>query len=210
MNAMSFYSQVIFPRLLDWSMSTPELSKFRAEILANLNGEILEIGFGTGLNLPFYPDSVQKLTTVDVNPGMNALAQKRLSASRIKVEPQVLNGEKLPMPDNMFDHVVSTWTLCSIAQVENALAEIYRVLKPGGTFIFIEHGLSDVPKIQVWQNRLTPFQKVIGDGCHLNRNIQALIEKHFDTVELERFVMKNLPAIAAYTYKGTATKTGIA
>jgi ubiquinone/menaquinone biosynthesis C-methylase UbiE len=209
-NAMNFYSQVIFPRLLDWSMSTPELSKFRAEILANLDGEILEIGFGTGLNLPFYPDSVQKLTTVDVNPGMNALAQKRLAASRLKIEQQVLNGEKLPMPDHTFDHVVSTWTLCSIAQVDNALAEIYRVLKPGGTFIFIEHGLSDVPKIQVWQNRLTPLQKVIGDGCHLNRNIQGLIEKHFDTVELERFVMKNLPAIAAYTYKGTATKAGIA
>jgi ubiquinone/menaquinone biosynthesis C-methylase UbiE len=191
-------------------MSTPELSKFRQEILANIDGEVLEIGFGTGLNLPFYPDSVRKLTTVDVNPGMNALAQKRLSTSRLNVEQQVLNGEKLPMAANTFDHVVSTWTLCSIAQADNALAEIYRVLKPGGTFIFIEHGLSDIPKIQVWQNRLTPFQKVIGDGCHLNRNIQLLIEKHFDKVELERFIMKNLPAIAAYTYKGTATKAGIA
>ncbi len=206
---MSFYSQVIFPRLLDWSMSSPELSKFRQEILADIDGKILEIGFGTGLNLPFYPDSVQKLTTVDVNPGMNALAQKRLAASHINVEQQVLNGEKLPMADNTFDHVVSTWTLCSIAQVDNALAEIYRVLKPGGTFVFIEHGLSDVPNVQVWQNRLNPIQKVIGDGCHLNRNIQALIEKHFDTVELKRFVMENLPAPMAYTYKGTATKTAM-
>jgi ubiquinone/menaquinone biosynthesis C-methylase UbiE len=187
-------------------MSSPELSKYRQEILANVDGETLEIGFGTGLNLPFYPDSVEKLMTVDVNPGMNALAQKRVESSTIKVEQQVLNGEHLPMADNTFDHVVSTWTLCSIVQVDNALDEIYRVLKPGGTFIFIEHGLSDVPKIQVWQNRLTPLQKVIGDGCHLNRNIQSLIENHFDSVELERFVMNNLPAIAAYTYKGTATK----
>jgi ubiquinone/menaquinone biosynthesis C-methylase UbiE len=207
---MGFYSQVIFPRLLDWSMSSPELSKFRQEILANIDGKILEIGFGTGLNLPFYPDSVQKLTTVDVNPGMNTLAQKHLSASHINVEQHVLNGEKLPMADNTFDHVVSTWTLCSIAQVDQALTEIYRVLKHGGTFIFIEHGLSDVSNIQVWQNRLTPIQKIIGGGCHLNRNIQTLIERHFDTVELERFVMENLPAPMAYTYKGTATKTGIA
>ncbi|MGB8700291.1 MAG: class I SAM-dependent methyltransferase [Thermosynechococcaceae cyanobacterium] len=190
-------------------MSSPELSKYRQEILANLNGEILEIGFGTGLNLPFYPTAVHKLTTVDVNPGMNVLAQRRILASAIKVEQRVLNGEQLPMADNTFDHVVSTWTLCSISQVDMALDEIYRVLKPGGTFIFIEHGLSDVPKIQVWQNRLTPLQKVIGDGCHLNRNIEALIEKHFDSVKLERFVMKDLPAIAAYTYKGTATKRAI-
>jgi ubiquinone/menaquinone biosynthesis C-methylase UbiE len=206
---MGFYSQVIFPRLLDLSMSAPELSKFRQELLANLDGEILEVGFGTGLNLPFYPNSVQKLTTVDINPGMNALAKKRLAASPINIEQQVLNGEKLPMANNTFDHVVSTWTLCSIAKVDNALAEIYRVLKPGGTFVFIEHGLSDRLKTQVWQNRLTPLQKVIGDGCHLNRNIQALVEKHFDTIDLERFVMKNLPATIAYTYKGTATKTGM-
>jgi ubiquinone/menaquinone biosynthesis C-methylase UbiE len=207
---MGFYAQVLFPRLLDWSMSSPELSKYRQEILADLDGEILEIGFGTGLNLPFYPSSVQKLTTVDVNPGMNALAQKRIASSVINVEQRVLNGEQLPMADNTFDHVVSTWTLCSIVQVENALAGIYRVLKPGGTFIFIEHGLSDNPKLQVWQNRLTPLQKVIGDGCHLNRNIQVLIEKHFDRIKLERFVMGSLPAIAAYTYKGTATKAEIA
>jgi ubiquinone/menaquinone biosynthesis C-methylase UbiE len=134
---MGFYSQVLFPRLLDWSMSSPELSKYRQEILANVDGETLEIGFGTGLNLPFYPDSVEKLMTVDVNPGMNALAQKRVESSTIKVEQQVLNGEHLPMADNTFDHVVSTWTLCSIVQVDNALDEIYRVLKPGGTFIFI-------------------------------------------------------------------------
>jgi ubiquinone/menaquinone biosynthesis C-methylase UbiE len=204
---MKLYSQIIFPRLLDWSMSSPELSKYRQEILANVKGKILEIGFGTGLNLPFYPDSVKELITVDVNPGMNALARKRIASSPITVEQQVLNGEALPMPNNTFDYVVSTWTLCSIAKVDNALAEIYRVLKPGGTFIFIEHGLSDIPKTQVWQNRLTPVQKIIGDGCHLNRNMQSLIEKHFDAVKLERFVMKDLPAIAAYTYKGTATKT---
>jgi ubiquinone/menaquinone biosynthesis C-methylase UbiE len=203
---MGFYNQIIFPRLLDWSMNAPELSAYRQALLAEAKGEILEIGFGTGLNLAFYPATVQKITALDVNPGMNALAQKRIAASNIKVELLVLNGERLPMVDRAFDTVVSTWTLCSITQVDHAIAEIYRVLRPNGKFLFIEHGLSDAPKLQVWQNRLTPIQKVIGDGCHLNRDIQALVEKHFGRMELEKFVMENLPAFIGYTYRGVATK----
>jgi len=105
-----------------------------------------------------------------------------------------------------FDSVVSTFTLCSIANVEQALKEIYRVLKPGGQFFFVEHGLSNEPEIQIWQNRLTPIQKVIADGCHLNRKIRQLIEKQFDMLTIEELYAENLPKITAYFYQGIATK----
>ncbi len=111
------------------------------------------------------------------------------------------------MANHSFDSVVSTWTLCSIAKVEQALQEIYRVLKPGGKFFFIEHGLSNKPTVQVWQNRLTPLQKMIADGCHLNRHIQALVENQFDHVTLEQFNLDHLPELIGYTYKGIAVKT---
>ncbi len=204
---MNLYSQFILPRLLDWSMSDASLSHYRQEVLAQVSGETLEIGFGTGLNLPYYPQNIQKLTTVDANSGMNALALKRIQASDVTVEHHVLNGENLPFVDQSFDSVVSTWTLCSIANVKQALQQIYRVLKPGGQFFFIEHGLSDNPKVEVWQNRLTPVQKVIADGCHLNRDIKRLIESQFSQVRVEQFQEKNLPAIMGYLYKRVAVKT---
>lgn len=189
-------------------MSDPTHAKYRQEALADVQGEVLEIGFGTGLNLLYYPEHVHKIVTIDANPGMNTLAQKRIQASSITVNHQILNGENLPMPDNRFDSVVSTWTLCSITNVEQALKEIYRVLKPGGQFFFIEHGLSNEPKIQVWQNRLTPLQKTIADGCHLNRNIRQLVENQFHTVRLEEFYAEETPKTHGYLYKGIATKAG--
>ena len=203
---MGFYSQVMLPRLLDWSMSNPRFSEYRKEVLSQVSGNILEIGFGTGLNLPHYPDRIGNLTTIDANPGMNRLAQKRIQASSIQIDNKVLNGEELPMADNTFDRVVSTWTLCSIANVDQALKEIHRVLKPGGKFFFIEHGLSDDPKVQIWQNRLTPLQKVLADGCHLNRHIEQLVTKYFSIVTMEKFYEPSIPKIGGYMYKGAATK----
>ncbi|MHC5756058.1 MAG: class I SAM-dependent methyltransferase [Nostoc sp.] len=206
---MGLYSRVIFPRLLDWSLSLPKLAKYRQELLADVTGEVLEIGFGTGLNLAYYPYSIHKITTVDVNPGMNALANKRISDSGIIVEQLLLSSENLPMPDNTFDSVVSTWTLCSIANVQQALQEVYRVLKPGGRFFFVEHGLSDKPSVQVWQHRLTPIQKVVADGCHLNRDIQKLVEQRFDHVELKQFTPENFSDLMAHLYLGCATKKAL-
>lgn len=206
---MGLYSRVIFPRLLDWSLSLPKLAKYRQELLADVTGEVLKIGFGTGLNLAYYPYSIHKITTVDVNPGMNALANKRISDSGIIVEQLLLSSENLPMPDNTFDSVVSTWTLCSIANVQQALQEVYRVLKPGGRFFFVEHGLSDKPSVQVWQHRLTPIQKVVADGCHLNRDIQKLVEQRFDHVELKQFTPENFSDLMAHLYLGCATKKAL-
>lgn len=187
-------------------MSNTEMAACRESLLREVTGNVLEIGFGTGLNLPHYPSTVEKITTVDANPGTRKLAQKRIQQSNLTVESRILNGETLPMPDYSFDSVVSTWTLCSIVNVQQAIAEIYRVLKPGGKFFFIEHGLSDKPKIQVWQNRLNPIQRVIGDGCNLNRNIQVLVAHEFESVTVDRFDMKTLPNTVGHTYKGVATK----
>ena len=203
---MGFYSQLIFPRLLELSMSSESMTHYRQKLLSDVSGDVLEIGFGTGLNLPYYPDAVTSLTTVDPNAGMDAIAQKRIAESPIPVSTQTISGEQLPMPDDRFDNVVCTWTLCSIPNVEQALREAYRVLKPGGRFFFIEHGLSDERGIQRLQNWITPVQKIVADGCHLNRQIDKLVGSIFDQVESEEFYADDLPKIMGYFYRGVATK----
>jgi ubiquinone/menaquinone biosynthesis C-methylase UbiE len=203
---MGFYSQFIAPRLIDAAMSRPVLSRYRQEILVAAQGEVLEIGFGSGVNLSYYPGSLQKLITIDANPSMNMLAQKRIASSHIQVDNRVLNGENLPMTDNTFDTVVSTFCLCSIANVEQGIKEIYRVLKPGGIFLFLEHGLSNEANIQNWQNRLNFINKIIGDGCHINRNIKQLISAQFNSLIIDQFYVPNTPKIGGYLYQGIATK----
>ena len=203
---MGFYSNNILPYLLDWSLSDPNLAIHRREILADVKEEVLEIGFGTGLNLSCYPEHIKRIVTVDINPRIDKLAQKRIQSSNITVDCRILNGESLPMADNTFDSVVSTFTLCSIPNVEQAMAEVYRVIKPGGKFFFVEHGLSNEPKVRVWQNRLTPIQKAIVGGCHLNRNIKQIVENQFKTVSLKEVYADNSPKITAYLYKGIAIK----
>ena len=203
---MRFYSQKIFPYLLDWSLSDSTFNKYRQEVLAKVEGEVLEIGFGTGLNLSFYPDAINEIITVDNNPGVHKLAQKRIDKSSITVDHRILSGENLPMSDNSFDSVVSTWTLCSIEKVEQAVNEIHRVLKPGGKFFFIEHGLSNEPSIQTWQNRLNPIQNVIADGCNLNRNIRSIVKQQFSQLNVEEFYADKTPKFMGYMYKGVAVK----
>jgi ubiquinone/menaquinone biosynthesis C-methylase UbiE len=204
---MNLYSRFIFPSLIDRVMGGEDLAQYRREVLANASGEVLEIGFGSGLNLPYYPaDRVTKITTVDINPGMNKLAQNRIAQSQISVDYRILNGEQLPFADAVFDTVVSTWTLCSIKLVDHAIGEIYRVLKPGGKFLFIEHGLSDDPQVQRCQHALTPIQKVIADGCHLDRDMNALLSRHFDTLDVKEFYDPDRPRIGGYFYQGMAIK----
>ena len=182
------------------------MTNYRKQLLAEVSGNVLEIGFGTGLNLPHYPVAVTTLTAVEPNEGMGAIAQKRVDASPIEVNQALLNGEDLSLLDESFDNVVCTWTLCSIPNVNKALSEAYRVLKPGGKFFFIEHGLSNEQNIQTWQNRLTPIQQIIGDGCRFNRRIDKLISDVFDEVTVEEFYADDLPKITGYFYRGTATK----
>ena len=138
---------------------------------------------------------------------MHRLARKRIEKSGITVTHHVLSGEHLPMDDASYDYVVCTFTLCSIPDVSQALLEINRVLKPQGNFVFLEHGLSDVTKVQAWQHRLNPLQKKIGDGCHLNRKIDDLVlGASFDITSLKRFHLPYVPKFIGYCYQGIAAK----
>ena len=188
-------------------MDTREHELQRRETLAEVGGDALEIGFGSGLNLPHYPAAVKSLVTIDSNPGMARVATSRIAACPFPVDCRLLNGERLPMEDARFDSVVSTWTLCSIVQVESALAEINRVLRPGGRFFFVEHGLSPDKAVRRWQNRLNPIQKVFADGCNLNRDIRRLVEDSGLSIEkLDNEYMPKAPRFAGYLYRGIGRK----
>lgn len=202
---MNLYRRIIFPRLLDLALSGEGMERYRRQLLAHVQGSVLEIGFGTGLNLSCYPEHIRKITGVDPNPGMGSLARRRIASSPIAVDWQVADAQKLPFPSQSFDSVVSTWTLCSIPNVAKALREIRRVLRAGGKLFFLEHGLSEDPQVQRWQNCLNPIQKVIADGCNLNRDMARLIrEAGFRFEQLERFYMPDQPRFIGYTYQGIA------
>ena len=204
---MGFYSRVIFPRLCDCLMGLTALSELRKGVLAEVGGDILEVGFGTGLNLAHYPEHVRRITTVDPNPGMNKRASKRIAASGIKVDQRRLGGESMPFDDGTFDCVVSTWTMCSIPEVDRALGEVYRVLRPGGRLVFLEHGLSEDPGVRAWQRRLNPIEGLLGDGCRLDLDVEAIVRvQPFGLVEVVRFEMETLPRTHGTMYRGTATK----
>jgi ubiquinone/menaquinone biosynthesis C-methylase UbiE len=204
---MGFYSKVLFPWGMNWLMSGEPFESEREQLLAGVSGRVLEIGFGSGLNLPHYPNGLTELIAIDPNPGMRRYAEPRIAQSPITVERYELSGESLPLADNSFDTVVSTWTLCSIEHVDRALREVHRVLKPGGRFIFLEHGLCDDPAVQRWQHRLNPIQQVLGDGCNLNRDIRALVEQvGFRSLAVENFCLERTPRLIGYMYRGEAVK----
>lgn len=204
---VGWYSHVVFPCLYDCLIDTPLWVKYRHEQLANVYGEILEVGVGTGLNLPHYPSHVRKITTVDPNPGMNRRLQRRIAQTGLKVDKRIISSESLPFGEAEFDCVVSTMTLCSIPNVQQALSELFRVLKPGGCMHFLEHGLSPNPKVAKWQRRLNWLQRLVADGCTLTLDIRELFaQQPFDSVEIDNFYMHKMPKTHGYMFQGTATK----
>jgi ubiquinone/menaquinone biosynthesis C-methylase UbiE len=204
---MGFYAEVIVPLLCDFGLNRPFVARYRRELLAHAGGNILEIGFGTGLNLPYYPSHVRKITIVDPNIGMYRRARRRIKQAGIEVDRRSLGGERLPFEDSTFDCVVSTFTLCSIEEVTQALREVYRVLKTGGIFLFLEHGLSPHSNVQKWQHRLNWLQMRLADGCHLDRNIRALITvQPFTSVQIDEFYIEKIPKTHGYMYRGIAMK----
>lgn len=202
-----FYQQHIFPHLLNQVMQTPSLMDKRRELLLPVSGEVLEIGFGTGLNLPFY-QQVNTLYALEPNPDIYHLAAQRVHETPFEVQHIQARAEKLPFADRSLDHIVSTWTLCSIANLELALDEIYRVLKAGGTLHLVEHVLhNDNRTIQRLQNLLTPIQKRAADGCHLNRNIErAIIDAGLELEECRYFDAAGIPAIGQRMLLARAVK----
>ena len=203
---MGLYARHIFPRFMDWTLRRPRFQQERQEALAAARGEVLEIGFGTGLNLRHYPPGVTRLTAIDVADLLPARTARRISAAPFPIERVRLTAERLPFPDARFDCVVSTWTLCSIPDALAALREVRRVLEPGGRFVFLEHGRSDDPRVARWQDRFNPIQRVIGVGCNLNRPIDALVRgAGFAITRLDRYVIEGEPRIMAEMYRGMAS-----
>ncbi len=206
-DSVGFYSQVIFPRICDLFMRQEFLAPYRRELLAEASGHILEIGFGTGLNLPYYPSDVRRITTVESNAGMKRKAKERIERSGIEVDQRVLDCERLPFESGTFDCIVSSWTLCSIEHVDQSLAEVFRVLKPGGRFLFLEHGVSPEPKIQKWQRRLNWLEMRLAGGCRLDRDIKAIVTAQpFASVEVDEFSLDAFPKTHCFMYRGVAVK----
>lgn len=205
---MSLYRTWVFPRLMHAVMSSEAFTRIRHEVLAEASGNTLEIGFGSGLNLEHYPPQVEHLTAIDVNPGMTKFARRQASGFPRGLDIRTLSCESLPFDDQTFDSIVSTWTLCSVPDVQRALREVFRVLKQDGRFFFVEHGLSPDPRVRKWQHRLTPFERRLADGCHLDRDIPALIlGAGFEIRSLETFYLEGVPRVGGYFYKGVGTRS---
>jgi len=203
---MGFYAKYIFPRILDWSAGAPEFGECRRRALEPARGETLEVGFGTGLNLPYYPEAVTKLTAIDSENMLEDRVENRVAACPFPVTRMRLDAQgRLPFEDHRFDTVVTTLTLCSIPDTAAALAEIRRVLKSQGRFVFLEHGRSDDPKVARRQDRFNPIQKIIAAGCNINRKIDELIENAgAEITTLDRFLLSYAPRILAEMYRGVA------
>jgi len=204
---VGFYADQILPRFTNQILGGQAFTKIRSRVASGLAGEVLEIGFGSGLNVPHYPSSVDRVLAVDPATVGRKLAANRVATSPVAVEYVGLDGASLPIDTASIDHVLITWTMCTIPNVEDALEEIHRVLRPGGEMHFAEHGLSPDPKVAKWQDRLTPFQRRWAGGCHLNRPINRLIEKAgFNLSKMDNFYMKG-PKPMGYMFEGLATKS---
>src|SRR5207302_4219387 len=171
---MGFYAKHIFPRVMDWMLRGPQHQAEREKVLRSIRGEVLEVGFGTELNLRHYPAGVTRLTAIDVATMLPLRVARRVAAAPFPVTRTELSGERLPFPDAQFDCVVTTMTLCSIGDPVPALREMRRVLKPGGTYVFLEPGHSDEARVARRQDFFNPLQRRLACGCNINRRVGAL------------------------------------
>lgn len=200
---MGFYEKYLLPKILNAVMKAPELTRIRAQLIPEATGKVLEVGIGSGLNLPFYESNV-KVTGIDPSMELQVYAREVATRSGVEVDFLSLSGEDIPCEDNYFDSVVITWTLCSIPNPAKALEEIRRVLKPSGKMIFAEHGLSPDAGVAKWQSRINPVWNVIGGGCNLNRKIDELIgQAGFSFDALAKGYIPG-PKFATYNYRGVA------
>ncbi len=202
----NWYRDHVFVRIMNTMMNTKETRRIREEVCAPLVGEVLEIGFGTGLNLPHLPPTVTRLLAVDPMERGRALAQVRLAATSVPVEFLDLDGESIPLADASVDAVLATWTLCSIPDPVAAVREIQRVLRPGGTFHFVEHGRAPDESVRRWQDRFNPIQRRMACGCNLNRDIPAIVtEGGMAPGDVTTYYAKGDPKIMGWMYQGVAT-----
>jgi ubiquinone/menaquinone biosynthesis C-methylase UbiE len=206
---MAVYRDVIFPRIVNVVMNTKTTREARERVCRGLKGDVVEIGFGTGHNLPYLPSTVHQLHAVDPMRVGERLGAERIKASKVPVHMSGLDGQSLPFPDDSADAVLSTWTLCTIPDAVAALREVRRVLRPGGTLHFIEHGRSPDEGVRRWQDRLNPIQKRMACGCNMNRDIPALIEAGgLEVTRLETYYAAGDPKVTGWTFEGVAAPAG--
>lgn len=205
---MSFYENHILPHIIDRACSMGQVMKLRSQVVPLARGRVLEVGMGSAINLEFYnADCVDMVYGLEPSEGMRRKAMPNLAKSPVKVEWLDLPGEKIPLDDHSVDTVLLTFTLCTIPDWQTALQQMWRVLKPGGELLFLEHGESPHTNIRKWQHRITPGWKKLAGGCHLNRHIADLIRHAgFEILELENLYIPKAPKIAGYIYKGRAIK----
>ena len=204
---MGWWLEQVVPRVANKCLDVPEVRELRPRVCEGLAGDVAEIGFGSGLNVPYYPPDVAGIWAVEPSDVAWRMAQPRMADSRVPVERAGLDGQAMDLPDERFDAVLSTFTLCTIPDVDAALAEVSRVLRPGGTFHFLEHGRSPEPTIARWQDRIQPVYGPVAGGCHINRPIADIVERSGLAVEqLDSFYAKGAKAFA-YAFRGLARKT---
>jgi ubiquinone/menaquinone biosynthesis C-methylase UbiE len=176
------------------------MKKYRSRVCAGLDGAVVEVGFGSGLNVDFYPAAVTRIAAVEPSDVGWRLGADRVAASRVPIERSGLDGQRLPFEDDTFDCALSTWTLCTIPDGSAALTELRRVLRPGGTLHFVEHGLAPDPKVQRWQHRLNPLERALAGGCNFNRDIPRMIsDAGFTITELDQFYADGPKFAAAFS-----------
>jgi SAM-dependent methyltransferase len=204
---MGLYHHCVFPCLLDLAMTNRVLVEPRRRTLGRAQGRILEVGFGTGANLPHYPAHVDSIEAIDPDVDLDRYSRPRIDASRIEVDFHHLDAQRLPFAAGSFDTVVCTLTLCSIPDVAHALQEIRRILKPGGRFLFLEHGLAPDPGVARWQHRLNPLQNRLGGGCNLNRDSSRLVlAAGLELEAVSQYYLARVPRPLGYMTEGVATK----
>lgn len=204
---MSIYRERLFPWLIDRLTGDEKLQMIRDRVVEKATGHVIEIGSGTGANFLSYTDAITSLTTVDPNPGMNRRARRRIKYLEFPVDARELHCESMPMKDASFDSAVMTFTLCSLPDPVAGLREVLRVLKPGGKLLFLEHGLTDQPTLGRWQQRLTPLQNRLCDGCSLDKPIARMItDAGFAIGDLSNYFLDGVPKVYGYMYEGYASK----
>jgi ubiquinone/menaquinone biosynthesis C-methylase UbiE len=202
---LGIYTERVLPHLVDRTCGTGAIRPYRQRVCAGLRGEVVEIGFGTGHNVPFYPDAVTSVTAVEPSDLSWRLADGRLDASPVPVQRAGLDGQLLPFDDDGFDTALVTFSLCTIPDPGLALGELRRVLRPGGTLHFLEHGLDPDPKVQRWQRRFEPIQVRLAGGCHLTRDVLGMLAAAgFEVREAEHFYPPVTPRFAVSCTIGVA------
>ena len=205
---MGLWRTHLLPRFIDLTLGTADVAKWRRSCLKGISGVVVEPGFGSGLNIEHLPPEVTKVYAVDPAVVGQKLAARRVAASPVEIDYVGLDGQSLPLDTDSCDAGLLTFTLCTIPDSQAALGELRRVIKPGGTLHFVEHGAAPEPAVRKWQDRITPLQRRVADGCHLNRSIVDLITTAGFEIEWTEAKYVGRPKSVSYFTAGVATNPG--